>query len=133
VKELDRDQLRRLVNEARRAALDKARLLRKKLNDRTSSEIKRDTADRKAIFAAQVAHDTGLDQLAVVARCGSDVYLVSVGMGCARVLDLRGRSPLLSAPENIYAILETEANWLPFDGDSEPIIALVAQMIDSPA
>lgn len=133
MKELDRDQLRRLVDEARRVALNKARLLRKKLNQRTSSEIKRDTADRKAIFAAQLAHDTDLDQLAVVARCGSDVYLVSVGMGFARVLDLSGQSPLLSASENIYAILETETDWLPFDGDSDPILALVAQMIDSAA
>jgi hypothetical protein len=133
MKELDRVQLRKLVDEARRVALDKARRLRKQLNDRTSTEIKRDTADRKAIFAAQLAHDAGLDQLAVVARCGSDVYLVSVGMGSARVLDLRGPSPLLSASESIYAILETEADWLPFDGDSGPILALVAQMIESPA
>lgn len=131
MKEVDRNQLRRLVDEARRSEIDNARRLREELRKRSSTEVKRDTAERKAIFAAQLAHDTDLEELALVASAGPDVYLVSVGVGSARVLDLRGDSPWLSQPENIYALLATEVDWLPFTGDSEPIVAVAAQLIEA--
>jgi hypothetical protein len=129
VNESERNELRRLVDEAKRGELEKERHRREELRARSPGEIQRQTAERKAIFAAQVAHDRDLEQLAIVAQCGRDIYLVSVGAGCARVLDLGGRSPSLSAPEDIHALMASEADWLPFNGDAEGIAAVAARMI----
>src|SRR5919198_4979308 len=126
----ERDERRRRVDEAKRGAVERDRHQRQELRARSSGEIKRKTAERKAIFTAQRAHDTELAQLSVVARRGRDVYLVSVGAGRARVLDLGGRSPWLSAPEDIYAVLGREVDWMPFSGDAGAIVALAARMID---
>jgi hypothetical protein len=131
VNEAERNELRRLVDEAKRGELEKERHLRRELRARSPGEIHRQTAERKAIFAAQLAHNRDLEQLAIVAQCGRDVYLVSVGAGCVRVLDLRGHSPSLSAPEDIYALMASEADWLPFDGDADASVAVAARMIDT--
>lgn len=130
--ELERNELRRLVDKAKRRELDKVQRLRKNLSDRSTTEIKRATAERKAILAAaQQPDDTGLGELAVVARCGPDVYLLSVGMGSACVLDLGGHLPLLSAPEDIYALLASDVQWLPFTDDAKSILAFAGPMIDA--
>lgn len=131
--ESERDELRRLVDEARRGELEHDRDLRRELRARSSGEIKRQAAERKAIFIAQRAHDPELEEFAVVARRGRDVYLVSVGGGSARVLDLGGRSPLLSGPEDIYALLANSVDWVPFNGDPDPIVAVAARLIDAAA
>ena len=128
--EAERDELRRRVNEARRGELEKDGQLRQELRARSAAEIKHQTAERKAIFAAQLAHDAELGQLAIIAWRERDVYLVSVGGGCARVLDLRGQAPSLSAPADIYALMGGGANWLPFTGDPDAIVAVAAQMIE---
>lgn len=130
---LDRDELRRLVDEAKRCELDKSRSWKAELSKRSPTEIKRDTAARKAIFAAQIAHDTNLNQLAVVGWCGPDVYLVSVGTGSACVLDFRRHAPCLSAPEDMYALLASDTHWLPFTGDPEPIVAVAEQIVAAAA
>jgi hypothetical protein len=97
VNEAERDALRKRVDEARRGVLAKHGELRQELNARSPEEVKHQAAERKAIFAAQLAHDADLKPLAIVARGGGDVYLVSVGGGRGRVLDLRERAPSLSA------------------------------------
>jgi hypothetical protein len=131
VNESERNELRRLVDEAKRGEVEKGRHLRRELRARSPGEIQRQSAQRKAIFAAQRAHNRDLERLAIVAQSGREVYLVSVGAGCARVLDLRGHSPSLSAPEDIYALMASDADWLPFDGDAGAIIAVAARMIDA--
>ncbi len=73
------------------------------------------------------------EQLAVVACRDRGVYLVSVGDGHARALDLRGEAPSLSDPKDIYALVATHVDWLPFIGDSDPIVAVAARMIDAAA
>jgi hypothetical protein len=93
--------------------------------------VKHQTAERKAIFAAQLAHEADLEGLAIVAWRGHDIYLVSVGGGRARVLDLSGDEPSLSAPDDVYALVAGRADWRPFPGDSNPIVALAARMIDA--
>lgn len=129
--EEERDELRRRVNDARRGALEKDGQLRKQLSARSPEEVKHQTAERKAIFAAQLAHEADLEELAVVAWRGHDVYLVSVGGGHARVLDLSGAEPSLSAPDDVYALVAGRADWLPFGGDSNAIVAVAARMIDA--
>jgi hypothetical protein len=69
--------------------------------------------------------------LAIVARCDPDLYLVSVGAGSARVLDLGGRSPWLSAPGEFYSLLADNTHWLPFNDDADAILAVAARMIDA--
>jgi hypothetical protein len=133
VNETERDQLRRRVSEARRGALEKDGQLRQELSARSPEEVRHQTAERKAIFAAQVAHDMDREQLAVVACRDRGVYLVSVGDGHARALDLRGEAPSLSDPKDIYALVATHVDWLPFIGDSDPIVAVAARMIDAAA
>jgi hypothetical protein len=130
VNEEERDELRRRVNDARRGALEKDGQLRKQLSARSPEEVKHQTAERKAIFAAQLAHEADLEELAVVAWRGHDVYLVSVGGGHARVLDLSGAEPSLSAPDDVYALVAGRADWLPFAGDPNTIVAVAARMID---
>jgi hypothetical protein len=93
--------------------------------------VKHQTAERRAIFDAQLAHDADLARLAIVARRGQDIYLVSVGEGRARVLDLSGDEPSLSAPEDVYALVARRADWLPFAGDSNALVAVAARMIDA--
>jgi hypothetical protein len=127
----ERDELRRLVDEAKRGAVEKDRHVRQELRERSAEEIKSETAARKAILAAGLAHDSDLEQPAVIARRGRDVYLVSVGDGCARILDLRGWSASLSDPEHIYGVMAAEADWLPFDGDSNAIGAVATRMVDA--
>ena len=119
------------MNDARRGALEKDGQLRKQLSARSPEEVKHQTAERKAIFAAQLAHEADLEELAVVAWRGHDVYLVSVGGGHARVLDLSGAEPSLSAPDDVYALVAGRADWLPFGGDSNAIVAVAARMIDA--
>jgi hypothetical protein len=131
MKEAERNELRKLVDKAKRSELDQVRRLRKELNNRSAAGVKRATAERKAILAAQPADGSNLEQLAIVARCGPHVYLVSVGKASAYVLDLRGPLPCLSAPEDIYALLAREAQWLPFTDDPEPIVAVARAMIDA--
>jgi hypothetical protein len=131
VKESERDELRKRVDEARRGEVEKDRRLDQERKDRSPGEVKRQAAERKAIFAAQLAHDPDLDQLAIVAHRDRDVYLVSVGGGLARVLDLRGSRPSLSAPSEIYALLANDADWLPFDDDADELVALAAEMIEA--
>ena len=130
MKESERDDLRRRVDEAKRGEVENDRRLSRELRARSTVEIKRQTAERKAIFAAQLAHDVDVEPLAVVARDGPGIYLVSVGAGRARVLDLRGPSPLFTAPEEIYALLADNADWLPFDDDPDSILAVAARMLD---
>ncbi len=36
----------------------------------------------------------------------------------------------MSAPEDIHALMASEADWLPFNGDAEAIAAVAARMID---
>src|SRR5436309_2054300 len=67
VNEEERDRLRKRVNDARRGALEKDGRLRKQLSARSPEEVKHQTAERKAIFAAQLAHDADLARLAIVA------------------------------------------------------------------
>lgn len=127
----ERDQLRRRVDEAKRDKLEKDRHLRDELRASSPGEIKRQIAERKAIFAAQLAHDADLERLAIVARCGPDLYLVSVGAGSARVLDLGGRSPWLSAPREFYSLVADNTHWLPFNDDADTILAVAARLIDA--
>jgi hypothetical protein len=54
-----------------------------------------------------------------------------VGEGRARVLDLSGDEPSLSAPEDVYALVARRADWLPFAGDSNALVAVAASMIDA--
>ena len=129
--EEERDRLRRRVNDARRGALEKDGRLRQQLNARSPEEVKHQTAERKAIFAAQLAHDADLARLAFVAWRERDIYLVSVGEGRARVLDLRGDEPSLSAPSDVYALVADGTDWLPFTGDSNALVAVAARMIDA--
>jgi hypothetical protein len=132
VNEAEREELRRRVNDARRGALEKDGRLRRQLNARSPEEVKHQTAERRAIFDAQLAHEPDLERLAVIAWRGHDIYLVSVGAGRARVIDLNGGEPLLSAPEDVYALVASRADWLPFAGDSNAIVAVAARMIDAP-
>lgn len=129
--ESERDQLRRRIDEARRDELENNRRVRDELRASSPGEIKRQVTARKAIFAAQLAHDTDLERLAIVARCHADLYLVSVGAGSARVLDLRGHSPRLSAPEEFYSLMADNTDWLPFNDDADAILAVAARMIDA--
>jgi hypothetical protein len=131
VDEAERDALRRRLDEARRGELAKDGRLRRELNARSPGEVKHQSAERKAIFAAQLAHDADREQLAILATRGRDVYLVSVGGGHARVLDLSGHAPALSPPEDIYALLGSSADWLPFSGDAAAIVAVAARMLDT--
>jgi hypothetical protein len=133
VNEEERDRLRKQVSDARRGALEKDGRLRKQLSARSPDEVKHQTAERKAIFAAQLAHEADLERLAVVARRGHDIYLVSVGGGRARVLDLSGGEASLSAPDDVYALVAGRADWLPFAGDANAIVAVAARMIDAAA
>jgi hypothetical protein len=131
VNEAQRDALRKRVDEARRGVLAKHGELRQELNARSPEEVKQQTAERKAIFAAQLAHDADLKPLAIVASGGGDVYLVSVGGGRGRVLDLRERAPSLSAAVDFYELVASRAEWLPFIGDSDGIVATAARIIDA--
>jgi hypothetical protein len=131
VNEEERDRLRKRVNDARRGALEKDGRLRKQLSARSPEEVKHQTEERKAIFAAQLAHDADLARLAIVARRGRDIYLVSVGEGRARVLDLSGAEPSLSAQDDVYALVADGEDWLPFTGDSNELVAVAARMIDT--
>jgi hypothetical protein len=128
VKESERDELRKRVDEAKRGEVEKDRLSDRERRARSPGEIKRQADERKAIFAAQTAHDTDLDQLAVVAHRG-DVYLVSVGAGRGRILDLSGQSPSFSPPTEIYALTAGDAEWLPFNGDADEVLAVAARLI----
>jgi hypothetical protein len=101
------------------------------LSARSPEEVKHQTAERRAIFDAQLAHDPDLARLAIVARRGHGIYLVSVGEGRARVLDLSGDEPSLSAPDDVYALVASGADWLPFTGDSDALVAVAARMIDT--
>jgi hypothetical protein len=131
VDESERDQLRRRIDEAKRDELEKDRHLRDGLRASSPGEIKRQIAERKAIFAAQLAHDTDLERLAIVARCDPDIYLVSVGAGSARILDLRRHSRSLSPPKEFYSLVADNADWLPFNDDPEAILAVAGRMIDA--
>jgi hypothetical protein len=131
VNEEERDRLRRRVSDARLGALEKDGRLRKQLSARSPEEVKHQTAERKAIFDAQAAHDTDLAPFAIVASRGHEIYLVSVGEGRARVLDLSGDEPSLSAPDDVYALVADGADWLPFTGESHAIVAVAARMIDT--
>ena len=62
---------------------------------------------------------------------GGDVYLVSVRGGRGRVVDLRERAPSLSAAVDFYELMTSSAEWLPFIGDSDAIVAAAARMIDA--
>jgi hypothetical protein len=131
VNEEERDQLRRRVSDARLGALEKDGRLRKQLSARSPEEVKQQTAERKAIFDAQVAHDLELARFAIVARRGHEIYLVSVGGGRARVLDLSGDEPSVSAPDDVYALVAGGADWRPFTGESDAIVAVAARVIDA--
>jgi hypothetical protein len=131
VDEAEREQLRIRVNEARRGELQRDGELRQELKARSPAEIRHQTAERKAIFSAQLAHDARPGQLAVIAWRGRDVYLVSVGGGCARVLDLGGLEPTISAAEDVYALVAADADWLPFAGDPDAIVAVAAALLDT--
>jgi len=131
VEESTRDELRRLVDEAKRGELEQDRHLRQELRARSSAEITGQIAQRKAIFAAQLAHDANPEGMAIVAQCGPDIYLVAVHAGSARVLDLSASEPSLSAPEDIYALMAGGADWLPFKGSSDAVVAVATQMIDA--
>ena len=129
--ESERDQLRRRVDEAKRDELEKDRRLRDELRASSPGEIKRQIAERKAIFAAQLAHDTDVQRLAIVARCDPDIYLVSVGAGSARILDLRGHAPCLSRPGTFYSLMADNTDWLPFNDDPGAILAVAGRMLDA--
>jgi hypothetical protein len=81
------------------------------------------------VFAAKLAHDSDPEELAIIAHCDRDVYLVSVGAGCARILDLRPSTPSFSDAEDIYALMAGTVDWLPFEGDPEVPVTTAARMI----
>jgi hypothetical protein len=130
VKESERDQLRKRVDEAKRVEVDDDRRLDEQRKGRSAGEVKRQAADRKEIFAAHGAHDANREELAIVAEREGGVYLISVGQGRGRVLDLReGQAPTLSAPSEIFPMMADKADWLPFRGDADEILSLAARMI----
>src|ERR671937_2921185 len=109
--ESQRHRLRARIDEAKRVKLDNYRQATAALRARTPAETKRQAAARKAILAAQAAHDIDRDGLLVLGECEGGVYLVSVGEGQAYVLHLREWPPRLSDPEQLYTLLAGENDW----------------------
>jgi hypothetical protein len=49
------------------------------------------------------------------------------------VLELRTGSTLLSERSDLHALLGSEADWVPFDGDRTVVLAAARELIDSDA
>jgi hypothetical protein len=125
----ERRYVRGRIDEAKRSKLETARRLTRALAARSPLEVKRQTAARKAIFAACEAPATDGQDCAIIARSSGDAYLVRLGADEVRLLDLGAPSPSLSEPSDISTLLADEAGWTPFDGPSAELVATVRRLL----
>jgi hypothetical protein len=122
--EPQRRRLRTLVDAAKRSKLAAENHVTVSLRLRSPAEVKRQTAARKAILAACRWHDENGPTFAVVAGSG-DLYLVSVGGGYARTVDVGTEPPFLSEVDDVHALLGSDVDWVPFAGDPAAILDVV--------
>ena len=121
----ERHQLRARIDDAKRTELAAERRATDALRARSTDEIKRQTAARKAILAAVESHDVSVEPIAVVAESPGHGYLVSLGSGWGRTVEL-GARPRVSEVAAIHELLGIEIDWTPFSPDPAVAAAIAA-------
>ena len=115
-----RRDLRLRIDRARRGEFEAAKRLRQEPQDAARS------AANKTILTAHRTQLPG-EPMRVIARAGSARYLISVGDGLARVLEVGSAPAHLSRPSDVFALV-ARGGWLAFEGDPAPILEIAVPL-----